>query len=210
MVGIRDVTLSERLQTDETLTLEKAKKLARQREAVKEQQSILKRDQTNLDYIRGKGSTPKVSDRQLKASQNPGSKCMQCGKARLSKQNCPAKDSTCYKCGKRGHFGTVYLSKTVAPVSKIPPEVDPIETSYLSAITDNNKPTKSWSVRVIVNSKVVPFVIDTGAEVSAISQEIYEVIGAPQLHRPKRVLCGPGRQTLDVRAVAQSRFLTNT
>ena len=37
VVGIRDVTLSERLQTDEALTLEKAKKLARQREAVKEQ-----------------------------------------------------------------------------------------------------------------------------------------------------------------------------
>ena len=124
---------------------------------------------------------------------------MRCGKVRHSKQNCPAEDSICYKCGKRGHFGTVCLSKTVAPVSKIPPEVDPIETSYLSAITDNNKPTKSWSVRVIVNGKVVPFVIDTGAEVSAISLEIYEVIGAPQLHRPKRVLCGPGRQTLDVR-----------
>ena len=199
VVGIRDVTLSERLQTDEALTLEKAKKLARQREAVKEQQSILKHDETNLDYIRGKGSTPKVSDKQLKASQSSGSKCMRCGKARHSKQNCPVKDSKCYKCGKHGHFGTVYLSKTVAPVSEIPTEVDPIETSYLSAITDNNKPTKSWSVRVIVNGKVVPFVIDTGAEVSAISQEIYEVIGAPQLHRPKRVLCGPGRQTLDVR-----------
>ena len=97
----KDVPLSERLQTDEALTLEKAKKLARQREAIKEQQSILKRDETNLDYIRGKGSTPKVSDRQLKASQTPGSKCMRCGKSQHSKQNCPAKDSTCYKCGNR-------------------------------------------------------------------------------------------------------------
>ena len=55
----------------------------------------------------------------------------------------------------------------------------------MSTIMDNNKPTKSWSVQVIVNSKVV---IDTGVEVSAISQEIYEVIGAPQLNTPKQVL----------------------
>ena len=52
------------------------------------------------------------------------------------KQNCPAKDSTCYKCGKRGHFGTVCLSKTVAPVSEILPETEPIETLYLSVIMD--------------------------------------------------------------------------
>ena len=63
---------------------------------------------------------------------------------------------------------------------------------------DNSKPTKSRSVRVIVNGKAVPFIIDAGAEASAIFQEIYEVIGAPQLHRLKRVLCGPGRQTLGV------------
>ena len=36
VVGIRDSNLSERLQIDDALTLEKAKKLVRQREAVKE------------------------------------------------------------------------------------------------------------------------------------------------------------------------------
>ena len=43
VVGIKDVTLSESLQMDEALTLDKAKKKVRQREAVKEQQSFLKR-----------------------------------------------------------------------------------------------------------------------------------------------------------------------
>ena len=36
-IGIRDAGLSERLQLDPDLTLEKAKKVARQKEAVKEQ-----------------------------------------------------------------------------------------------------------------------------------------------------------------------------
>ena len=41
VVGIRDSALSERLQLDPDLTLEKAKKLVRQREAVHEQQQFL-------------------------------------------------------------------------------------------------------------------------------------------------------------------------
>ena len=41
VVGIRDSALSERLQLDPELTLEKAKKLVRQREAVHEQQQFL-------------------------------------------------------------------------------------------------------------------------------------------------------------------------
>ena len=42
VVGIRDEPLSERLQLDPDLTLEKAKKMIRQRQAVQEQQKVLK------------------------------------------------------------------------------------------------------------------------------------------------------------------------
>ena len=45
VVGIRDQSLSERLQMDAELTLDKAKKLVRQREAVQEQQALLKTGQ---------------------------------------------------------------------------------------------------------------------------------------------------------------------
>ena len=49
VVGIRDTNLSERLQLDPQLTLEKAKKAIRQREAVKEQQKELS---SKIDEIR--------------------------------------------------------------------------------------------------------------------------------------------------------------
>ena len=42
VVGIRDKALSKRLQLDADLTLEKAKKIVRQQEAVQEQQQVLK------------------------------------------------------------------------------------------------------------------------------------------------------------------------
>ena len=41
-MGIRDETLSERLQIESNLTLEQAKKFIRQREEIQQQQSILK------------------------------------------------------------------------------------------------------------------------------------------------------------------------
>ena len=44
VVGIRDTTLSEKMQLDSALTLESAKKAIRQREAVHEQQQSLKGD----------------------------------------------------------------------------------------------------------------------------------------------------------------------
>jgi len=52
VVGIRDSALSERLQLDPELTLDKAKKMVQQKEAVKDQQTVLKGD-TNLDALRG-------------------------------------------------------------------------------------------------------------------------------------------------------------
>ena len=41
VVGLRDLALSQRLQMDPDLTLEKAKTLSRQREVVREQQGLL-------------------------------------------------------------------------------------------------------------------------------------------------------------------------
>ena len=48
VIGIRDRTLSDRLQMEPDLTLEKAKKLIRQREAVKEQGVVLKGQEESL------------------------------------------------------------------------------------------------------------------------------------------------------------------
>ena len=53
VVSIRDIGFSERLQMDEALTLDKVKKLVRQREGVKEQQHMLKQgEEASLDYIK--------------------------------------------------------------------------------------------------------------------------------------------------------------
>ena len=49
VVGIRDSTLSQRMQLDAALTLETAKKMARQREAVGQQNQLLRDPGTSVD-----------------------------------------------------------------------------------------------------------------------------------------------------------------
>ena len=51
MVGIRDALLSERLQMDLELMLEKAKTVIRQREAVREQQVTIKGDRLEAPQL---------------------------------------------------------------------------------------------------------------------------------------------------------------
>ena len=86
VVGIRDTGLSQRLQLDATLTLETAKKMVRQREAVQEQQELMKagfKPKLPVDAVRYK---PKVNVKQSQSSTKKVNfnfklnKCSRCGK----------------------------------------------------------------------------------------------------------------------------------
>ena len=108
VVGIRDQHLSQQLQMDPELTLEKAKIRIRQKEAISQQQDILK----------DKLGVPLANDLELvryKCLSSRGEpfvrNCTQCGKGKHSRDKCPARDVTCYKCRKRGHHGSVCFSK---------------------------------------------------------------------------------------------------
>ena len=122
VVGIRDSTLSERLQLDSELTLEKAKRMVRQREAVHEQAQSLGASSTiaplQPDRSHGKQHSnkrgTKVSHRgKQPATTNTKTKCSRCGKEPHSRENCPAKGAMCKKCGKANHFAVMCRTKTI-------------------------------------------------------------------------------------------------
>ena len=110
VVGIRDTGLSQRLQLDATLTLEMAKKMVRQREAVQEQQELMKagfKPKLPMDAVRYK---PKVNVKQSQSSTKKvnfnfkPNKCSSCGKGSHPEQQCPAKDVVCHSCKRKGHY----------------------------------------------------------------------------------------------------------
>ena len=115
-----------------------------------------------------------------------------------SSQQWPAKDAVCYNCRKKGHYSGQCLSKSsreATKVSEIATTADP-SVAYLSTI--GTREETSWLTTVAVNSEPIKFKVDTGAEVTAPTEEALSQLGAIQLKSPSKVLCGPDRTPLKV------------
>ena len=113
VVGIRDSQLSEKLQMDPNLTLEKAVAQSRQAESVRKQQAIIRCGQSqpqpaNIDAVSSgrqqqqplhtKGPQPAIR-KSTQLTQGTQSKCPNCGKGfPHDRRNCPARNATCNKC----------------------------------------------------------------------------------------------------------------
>ena len=215
VVGIRDEAMSERLQMESKLTLDKAKKLIRQREAVQQQQGILKGSNETLETINARSKAKSRTQRRLVPLDQPVTRqpvqkaklCRHCGKSSHPHQSCPAKDATCFRCNRKGHYGSQCLSKTVAEIANPLQELTVnnssdgdlySDTVYLNAVNRNNE--KQWYVQIQVEKDPVTFKVDTGAEVTAMSETTFYSLkkSAPQLKKSNQTLRGPNCSTLDV------------
>lgn len=206
VVGIRDHKLSERLQLDPDLTLEKAKTLVRQREAVQEQQSALRgnpRHESTVDYVRrkpqGKREQKRAGSVRRPGEQKPQHKCSRCGKGPHPRYSCPASKSVCHACGKMGHYSSQCFTKTVGDVKLTysSDESEGEDVSYLNTV-NAEKASTAWCTSVSINGQSKLFKLDTGAEVTVISDKTYKSLGAAKLERTTKRLCGPDRKPLEV------------
>lgn len=121
MVCDRLVVLSECLQLDPDLTPEKAKKAIRQREAVHEQQQVLKGGvgPSHLEALHSDCRTrrPQSGSKGSHKNKTSTKQCTRCGKGTHPREKCPAKDAKCHRCQRKGHYGAMCYAKTVANVS---------------------------------------------------------------------------------------------
>ena len=213
VVGIRDHALSVRLQLDADLTLEKAKKSVRQREAVQEQQLVLKgaSEPSNVPSSlkvlhsrkgyppggqHGSHSSNRCGEGRLRpktsSAQGPQKQCTRCGKGQHARDKCPAKDATCHCCQRKGHYSALCYSKTVSAVS----ETTTLDTAFLDTVESNN--ATAWFTQIQLGDQETLFKLDTGAEVTAISPQAYQQLGKPQLLTSDKALYGPSKQSLQV------------
>ena len=220
VVGIRNQALSQQLQMDSELTLERTKKRIRQQEAVKDQQrQLTNREETQLDDVRFRGRQSKLRpDRGDSRGTNAGKArngavggrqagkpCGRCGKGTHPKEKCPAKDAICYKCRKKGHYGAQCLSKNVEELTNgSGPSNNSIDYAFLDTVSSTKNSV--WLKTVQVNGRDITFKLDTGAEVSAISTEAYEILLKPPLTPPGKRLFGPSRQPLDTAGEFQAEI----
>ena len=215
VVGIRDVSISQQLQIDAGLTLEKAKTKIRQREAVGEQQKELQgatKNATSLEEVgsqwrhksdqprRGFTNKSRTSGKERTRDFQSTKSCSRCGKEPHSRDKCPARDATCHRCTKKGHYGSQCRTKQMANVTT----ENVLGTAFLDTVA--GKRSTAWHSTVKLNNQLKKFKLDTGAEVTAISRATYLCIKKPKLSIPEKTLYGPSRQPLNTLRQFRGKF----
>ena len=187
VVGIVDSALSLKLQLDAKLTLNKAIDAARQSEAAKREHAQMRNflpKATNVDFVKAKRqskSHPTKPKMAVKPQSTKG-KCNFCGRSpAYQKVICPAREATCFNWRKVGHFGVVCRStKSVDAISKHP---DP-EVAFLVEVTKDDDPWTSTVAMEAMGTQCradICFKLDTGADVTVLSQSDYRRVGSPSL-----------------------------
>ena len=171
VVGLYDQKLSEKLQLDPKFCLTKRINQARQSEAVKKRQALLRNDFQDVEDSKKKKrrrgqrkakNAPKLKDKKPPPTKSPNqpssTRCEHCGNSPTHKlATFPAKDATCFKCSKRGHSGTVCKSsKTVGELQ----EDGNLSLGEISSETNNTL----YSVDLLIGNSQLRFEIDTATE----------------------------------------------
>ena len=205
VVGVKDATLSEKMQLESTLTLEKEIKMARESESVNKQQDVIRSGQrsmsTKIDGIGAKVRAksekfpPKKSGVVAGArDKSKPSSCLRCGSsADHSRGNCPAINSVRFKCSKKGHYARVCLSQQVGEVVTEDQFSEEPDTSvFLGEISEDSVRANPWRAEILVNGDPVSFKLDSGADVSVISEKTYGLLSVQgKLLPPDKKLYGP-------------------
>ncbi|XP_053388814.1 uncharacterized protein K02A2.6-like [Mercenaria mercenaria] len=200
VIGILDTNLSEKMQLESELTLEKAVQMARQSEIVKGQvKAQHDKERGSADEV-SHGARPKQPLGEYRApKQNPAKKkqhrtpmpkgqkqCTRCNRMHIQGK-CPAKGKNCRKCGKMDHFSVCCRTKTLNELAE--------ESDYLGTIETGDG---QWRAKLKVRHLLVCFKIDTGADVTVIPETVYLSLGSPKLKKTNKNLFGPGNKKLNV------------
>lgn len=215
VVGLTDKRLSEQLQLDPELTLEKAVVQVRQIEQVKKQQELLKSNfkgeivNEQLDSVQAKQYN-NVKSKQLKphyvqfAKKPPhekykkGIQCSRCGDTRAHNlQLCPARDAICNLCHKKGHYAKMCKSKKVHEVNIATLTEDADEDiAFLGSVT-TNVAGSPWMTEIKIDNLDVVFKIDTGADFTVVPVTLYNQGQFNKLKHAGKILQGPGGTSLN-------------
>ena len=215
VVGLRDKALSEKLQLESDLTLEKAVNQARQKELVRQQQEVLRpRGQQaigSIDRLKFKNSTDKKFPSTIQFTSpkvNPtNTNCGHCGGKPHRRNECPAKDSTCNACKKRGHWKKVCRStKKVAEVNQQEESELFLGEVHIDHLKSGNN---QWKVDIMVNDQLVNFKIDSGADVSVLPVHTYEKLENTKLQPTNKVLLGPCNYKLNCMGKFKAKLTVN-
>ena len=155
--------------------------------------------ETMVSYLKGykRSSSRKSSTPPQRQQRQHSRKCTRCGKGPHSRGACPAKEAICHKCKKKGHYSAQCFSKGVAEVSSQP--TSNLDITYLNTIGSGSH--ASWKATIKVNNQMMTFKLDTGAEVTTLTEPAFLQVRDVPLQAPTKALHGPDRKPLKVAEV---------
>ena len=163
-------------------------------------------DKTRVQYdkTRSRSEKPSFKESQSASSSGESDKCTRCGHPPHDDRQCPASGRTCLKCNKKGHFARMcWLSgNKVNEVTKDDDSEFELDAVYISdldtiqldsdaiVVSDDCAP---WMETLMFCDSLVSFKIDTGADITVISKNVYNSLqNRPPLMVNKTVLNSPG------------------
>ena len=124
-------------------------------------------------------SSEELSVMQIKKKSRFGQKdhdksvCFSCGSKQHSRPACRFRAATCHSCGKEGHISKVCRSNG---------RPSPSKSNTIATVTTNAIATeRAFFISVQLNGVDVRFELDTGSPVTLINEQVWKLIGKPQL-----------------------------
>ncbi|KAF4524187.1 hypothetical protein B566_EDAN011020, partial [Ephemera danica] len=151
---------------------------------------------------------------QMSSHRQRGHRCMCCGQTpghRL--QACPARNDRCTICNKIGHFSRLCLHAETNDLREVHhnnEDENPLECQDFILGIKEQAPSQVWTATLNVGaeSNKVNFKVDTGADVTIITVQEYNLLPhKPVLSLPKRKLVTVGGSTLDAVEVCKTTNL---
>ena len=193
--GLRSENMQRRLLSMKDLTLKDALETAQAMEAADKNARTLQGsesaavNQFTKSQSRGGNFRKPTASQRPPASQKPPSSqpCYRCGKTNHTPSTCRFLDSHCHHCGKKGHIRSVCRSKKQdlpphnqsrsvsqkthyldTEASSTPPPEEELHLFAIGAPTTKSSPIKC---SVVAEGITLDMEVDTGAEVSVISEQ---------------------------------------
>lgn len=115
--------------------------------------------------------------------------------SRHNPHQCPAKDAVCNLCKKKGHYARVCKTKkrqaaNVAAVAEYYDENSDEDVAFLGSVSEKAQ-ASPWMTEVKVDNHKAVFKIDTGADVTAVPEQLYAQGQFSKLARATKILYGP-------------------
>jgi len=113
----------------------------------------------------------------MAATYHKSKKCFFCGGSLHNRRSCPARDSFCRKCSKKGHYATVCLSQASSNSSSTSPTTATLFTPTMCAINTSPASLAHATIPVTINGKVLSALVDSCSSNSFISSDAVSFLG---------------------------------